>query len=130
MIFTVYRKKIKKPEPNSQASSVFRALKPRYSVSSSNSSIDVYKQMGLRNVRNYLDSEDDDAQSVCSHLNSSFMKPNKSDLALIDESRYTHPSSLNMSIVVRHPSHPITKRGNPKVQRQIYSLSKLDLKFK
>lgn len=85
--------------------------------------------MGMRNIRNYLDSEDDDAQSACSHLNSSFVK-NNNDLALIDESRYTHHSSLNMSVVVRHQNHSSVKFLKPRMQRQTYSLSKLDLKFK
>ena len=126
-IFTVFKRK--NFQNISQGSSYCKPLKPRYSVSSSNSSIDAYKQMGMRNIRNYVDSEDeDDAVSRSSHINSSFTKQ-KNELALIDESRYTHPSSLNLSVVIKHPTTNKSNESKPRLKRQTYSLSKLELKF-
>lgn len=85
--------------------------------------------MGMRNIRNYIDSEDDDdAHSKSSNINSSFRKQ-KNDLALIDESRYTHPSSLNLSVVIKHPPTNKSKEPRAMLKRQTYSLSKQELKF-
>jgi hypothetical protein len=104
-------------------------LRPRSSISSSNSSIDAYKQLAIKHIRNYVDSEDDDFTNR-TRINSTLHHGNN-ELELIDESRCTYASSLNVSVVVR-PFFKTVKRKFvvKKVIRPTYSLSKININYK
>lgn len=105
-----------------------RKLRPHSSISSSNSSIDAYKQLAIRHIRNYVDSEEEDFSNR-TRIKGRMYKE-KNELDLIDESRCTYVSSLNMSVFVK--SNKKTGKfvkTRKKVIRPTYSLNKVDINY-
>ncbi|OMJ83343.1 hypothetical protein SteCoe_15742 [Stentor coeruleus] len=93
-------------------------------------SIDKYKQLGLKNIRNYNDSEDDfDEQSISSEINQSIVSNNK-DLSKIDESRCTYNSKNNISTIIKQKlTKKLLKKSQSTIPRIVFTTKKYDIKF-
>ena len=119
------------PSPNiftNLANPFRKKSRPHSSISSSNSSIDAYKQLAIRHIRNYVDSEDEDFSNR-TRIKARMYKE-KNELDLIDESRCTYASSVNMSVILKsNKKIGSFARSRKKVIRPAYSLNKIDINY-